>query len=68
MSLAQLALAWLIAQPRTCAIAGARNAAQVSENARAAALRLSPEDSAEIERIGRTVTDHLDRDPVMWEF
>ena len=68
VSLAQLALAWLIAQPRTCAIAGARNADQVWENARAAALQLSPEDLAEIDSIGRTVTDHLDRDPVMWEF
>jgi aryl-alcohol dehydrogenase-like predicted oxidoreductase len=68
VSLAQLALAWLIAQPRTCAIAGARNAEQVSENARAAAFRLSLEDLAEVDSVGRTVTDHLDHNPVMWEF
>jgi len=30
-SLAQLSLAWLIAQPQTCAIAGARNATQVAD-------------------------------------
>ena len=68
VNLAQLALAWLIAQPRTCAIAGARNAEQVSGNAKAAAVQLSPDDLAEVDGIGRTVTDHLDDNPVMWEF
>jgi aryl-alcohol dehydrogenase-like predicted oxidoreductase len=68
ISLAQLALAWLIAQPQTCAIAGARNAEQVLDNAKAANIQLLPEDLKEIDRIGRTVTDHLDDNPVMWEF
>ncbi len=68
VSMAQLALAWLIAQPRTCAIAGARNAEQVLDNAKAAEVSLSAADLAEIDGIGRTVTDHLDDNPVMWQF
>ncbi|NIT55337.1 MAG: aldo/keto reductase, partial [Aliifodinibius sp.] len=41
ITLAQLALAWLIAQPNTCAIAGARNAEQALDNAKAAEVLLS---------------------------
>jgi aryl-alcohol dehydrogenase-like predicted oxidoreductase len=67
-SLAQLALAWVIAQPNACAIAGARNADQAVQNAAAAAFELSSDDLAQIDRIGRSVTDHLDENPVMWEF
>jgi myo-inositol catabolism protein IolS len=68
VSLAQLSLAWLIAQPMTCAIAGARKAEQVSANAKAAAVQVSADDLAEIDTIGRIVTDHLDDNPVMWDF
>ena len=67
-SLAQLALAWVIAHHGTCAIAGARNAQQVQENAKAAEIKLATDDLVEIDTIGRTVTDHLDDNPVMWEF
>ncbi len=66
--LGQLALAWVIAQPNTCAIAGGRNAKQVSENAAAADIRLSDDDLNAMDAIGRTVTDHLDDNPVMWKF
>ncbi len=68
VSLAQIALAWVIAQPRTCAIAGARNAEQVLDNAKAVEVTLSSDDLAEIDAIGRAVTDQLGADPVMWEF
>ena len=67
-SLAQLALAWLIAQPQTNAIAGARNADQVADNVKAATLTLSSDELEEIDRIGRQVSDHLDSNPVMWNF
>ena len=67
ISLGQLALAWLIAQPSTCAIVGARNAEQVRQNAKAGEILLSPADLEEIDHIGRSVTDHLDDNPVMWE-
>jgi myo-inositol catabolism protein IolS len=68
ISMGQLALAWLIAQPGTCAIAGARNAEQVRQNAKAGEISLTPTDLEEIDLIGRSVTDHLGDDPVMWEF
>lgn len=68
ITLGQLALAWVIAQPGVCAIAGARNEAQVRENAQAAAVSLTPEDLAAMDRISRQVTEHLDDDPVLWKW
>jgi len=68
VSLGQLALAWVIAQPNTCAIAGARNIEQVLQNAKGVEVRLSAADLVEMDSIGRMVTDHLDNNPVMWEF
>ncbi len=67
ISLGQLALAWVIAHPGTCAIAGARSADQVIQNAKAAGVHLSNSDLREIDAIGRTVTDYLDDNPVMWQ-
>src|SRR6478672_8715073 len=68
-TLANLALAWLIAQPQANAIAGARNAEQSVQNAQAAAVQLSPEELKEIDAIGRIVTDRLpDEGPVMWSW
>ena len=68
ISLGQLALGWLIVQPNTCAIAGARTAEQVEQNAKAGEILISPSDLEEIDQIGRSVTDHLGDNPVMWEF
>jgi aryl-alcohol dehydrogenase-like predicted oxidoreductase len=65
-TLGNLALAWLLAQPQANAIVGARNAEQAIQNAKAADVQLSSEELAEIDRIGRTVTDHLDDNPIMW--
>ena len=67
-TLGNLALAWLIAQPQTNAIVGARDTEQAVANAQAANIKLSGDDLHEIDAIGRTVTDHLDDDPVMWNF
>lgn len=67
-SLGNLALAWLIAQPQTQAIVGVRNADQAVENAKAATVQLTPDDLAEIDTIGRIVTDRLDDNPVMWNW
>ncbi len=63
----QLALAWVISHAQTCAIAGARNADQVAENALAGSISLSDDELSEINEIGRGVTDHLDDNPVMWK-
>ncbi|WP_414573069.1 aldo/keto reductase [Nostoc sp. CCY 9925] len=67
-SLAQLALAWLIAQPQTNAIAGARYPQQAQDNASAAQIQLSAAELAEIDAIGRIVSDRLDNNPIMWDF
>jgi myo-inositol catabolism protein IolS len=67
-SLAQLALAWLIAQPQTAAIAGARYPEQAQDNAKAGKIQLSSDEITEIDAIGRIVTDHLDENPVMWNW
>lgn len=67
-SLGNLALAWLIAQPQTQAIVGARRADQAIANAKATELTLSPETLVAIDQIGRIVTDHLDNNPVMWDW
>lgn len=66
-TLAQLSLAWLIAQPQTHAIVGARHSEQSQQNAKAADIQLSDTDLAEIDRIGKIVTDPLDDSPVMWD-
>lgn len=68
ITLGQLALAWVIAQPGACAIAGARNADQARENARAGGVSLPPEDLAEMDRISRQVTQQLDDNPVLWKW
>jgi aryl-alcohol dehydrogenase-like predicted oxidoreductase len=68
VTLGQLALAWVIAHPGVCAIAGALSAAQAAENAGAAGLTLSAADRAEMDAIGRTVTAALDDNPVQWNF
>jgi aryl-alcohol dehydrogenase-like predicted oxidoreductase len=68
ISIGQLALAWVIAQPTACAIAGARNAYQAAQNAAAVEIQLSEDELSELDAIGRTVTDRLDENPVMWDF
>jgi aryl-alcohol dehydrogenase-like predicted oxidoreductase len=66
VNLGQLALAWVASRPGVCAIAGARNAQQATMNARSADISLTADTLAQIDRIGRWVTDYLDENPVMW--
>jgi len=66
ITLGQLALAWVLAHPRTCTVAGARNAEQISQSARAVYVHLSASALEEMDTIGRTVTDHLDNNPIQW--
>jgi myo-inositol catabolism protein IolS len=63
---ARLALSWVIHQEGVCAVAGARNASQVSDNARASDLVLSESDLQKLDRISAMVTSGLDDDPVQW--
>ncbi len=69
ITLGQLALAWVISHPGVCAIAGARNPAQIAQSAKAASVRLDPADIAEMDAISQPVNALLDRDDrVMWRF
>lgn len=65
-TMAQLALAWTIAQPQTCAIPGARNPEQAVANAGAMDVHLDAAEVAEIDRIGRRVSDRVSDDPLLW--
>jgi aryl-alcohol dehydrogenase-like predicted oxidoreductase len=57
-STGQLALAWLIAQPGiTSSIVGARNAEQISDSAKAAALSIEPADLEAITSISKPVIE-----------
>jgi len=67
-TLGQLALAWLVTRPQTCAVVGARTPQQAQENAQAGELHLSLEDLQKIDAIGSTVTDHLDQNPLQWNW
>jgi aryl-alcohol dehydrogenase-like predicted oxidoreductase len=68
ITLAQLALGWIISHSGTCAIAGARSAEQAAGNAVAGTIALTEQELVDIDEIGRGVTDFLDDDPVMWNF
>ncbi len=67
-TLGNLALAWLMAQPQTTAIVGARTATQARENAQAAQVQLSEAELAEIDRISQTVLATIPQRPVMWDW
>lgn len=66
ISLAQLAIAWVIAQPLTHAVVGARDATQIQQTAAAASVVLSPDELARIDEIGRRVSDPLMDVAVPW--
>jgi len=66
VSMSQLALAWLIRQPQTFAIAGARNAEQVLENARVMEMAIDEEVMTRIGEIGAEVSHDFMDDPVPW--
>lgn len=67
-TLGNLALAWLIAQPQTTAIVGARYSQQAQENAQASDIQLSPEELATIDQISRRVIATIPNRPVMWNW
>lgn len=67
ISLGQLALAWTISHQGTCAIAGARNSKQITENAKAGTIVLSDDILNKMDTIGRIVTDQLDDNPILWD-
>jgi len=66
--MSRLALAWLMAQPGTIPIAGARNSDQVRDNAAAMDLSLPAEVIARMDVIGSVVAAPLSGDPVAWHW
>ena len=68
ISMAQLALAWVVSHPGVCAIAGARNAAQSVDNAAAGDVVLNPDELAEMDRVSRPVIEGIDDNPVQWKW
>ncbi len=68
VSVGNLALGWLIAQPQTSAIVGARNSEQAMQNALAGDVEIDTDDLEAIDEIGHTVTDRLDKNPIMWNW
>lgn len=50
------------------AIVGARKSEQAAANAKAADIQLASEELQEVDAIGQIGTDHLDENPVMWNW
>jgi len=68
VTMADLALAWLIAQPGvTSVIVGASTPAQVSQNAEVADLQLSAETMAELDEITSPLKQRLGTNLDLWE-
>jgi aryl-alcohol dehydrogenase-like predicted oxidoreductase len=68
LTLAQLAIAWLLARPGiSTALNGARTVAEIEENVPGATVDVRPEDLAEADRITREVFDTLPRVPDMFQ-
>ena len=68
IKLGQLALVWAFSNPNVCAIAGARNSQQVSENVKAGSIKISEDDLVRISEIGKIVTGSLDDRQIMWNW
>lgn len=66
-SISELALAWVIAEPNTCAIAGARTAMQATENAKAMHLKLSANTLKTMSALGNSVYQLLDNTAMPWQ-
>ncbi len=66
LTLGQLALAWVAAQPKTCAIAGARNAEQVRQNAVAGDISLDAATLDKMDKISHPVVESAGDDPMQW--
>lgn len=67
-SISNIALNWLISQPNTFAIVGARNITQITENATAGDFILSQEDLVAIDKISDIVTKNMDQSHTMWNW
>lgn len=65
-TLGNLALAWVLSHPQTCAIVGVRNQLQLMENLKALEITLSLDEIEQMRKLATIVTDHVDTNSVMW--
>ncbi|MEN9215560.1 MAG: aldo/keto reductase [Gloeomargarita sp. DG02_5_bins_242] len=68
VSLANLALAWLLHQPQTHPIIGVRNREQVLANLPALHLKLSEATLAQLDQISRPVQERIPAGAILWNF
>jgi myo-inositol catabolism protein IolS len=68
LTLSQLAILWLISQPNTSAIVGARTVSQVIDNAAILNLTILVDDKEKIDDIGEIVAGGLSGESLIWEF
>ncbi len=68
VSVGNIALNWLISQPNTFAIVGARNAEQVEVNARSCDFVMTPAELKEIDLLSELVTKNMDQNEMMWNW
>lgn len=66
-SIGNIALNWLISQPRTFAIVGARNLAQVQENVKCCDFKLTAQELTEIDLLSTIVTNAMDQNTILWQ-
>lgn len=67
-TIGNIALNWLIGQPKTFAIVGMRNLAQVEDTARCMDFNLTEAELKEIDYLSKIVTDNMQQDNVMWNW
>jgi myo-inositol catabolism protein IolS len=67
-TIGDVALNWLISQPHTFAIVGARNLAQVEQNVKCCDFTLSPQELSAIDRLSELVTKQMDQSGNMWHW
>ncbi len=68
ITLAQLAIGWVIGQASTAAVIGATSEKQIVDNARAAAVSLSAEDAEAISQIASRIPYSLRHRRLMWDW
>ncbi len=67
-TLGDIALNWLISQPNTFAIVGARNLAQVEQNVKCCDFTLTTAELNEIDRLSEIVTKRMDQTGNLWHW
>jgi myo-inositol catabolism protein IolS len=68
VTIGNIAIRWLISQPNSFAIVGARNAAQVEDNARSCEFTMTATELEEIDLLSQLVTKNMSQNEMMWHW